>query len=197
MRSRLWYTHIACGHVSAWALAAFLGSEFIRPLGTLSSSYCSNLPHRGVPAISAPHLPSLSISLPFIFKSTYHLSTGHFLLTSEATSSSERETYRLRAPVWSSSICVCQCVPSLQAGLSSNLLENAYPTIWKREAKWLRGEGASTRFGTKIWIQITILALIMPHWVKYITFRLSFSNPRSGNNYFMVSSALRKCFTRA
>ena len=103
---------IACGHVPAWALPAFLGSEFLRAVGYpelfLLLKHTSSL--RGVPAISAPHLPGLSISLPFIFKE--HLPAfvwTFFFRHAKPHHHPERETYGLRARHDQTYLCLSLC----------------------------------------------------------------------------------------
>ena len=116
-------SHISCGHISAWALTAFLGSEFIWAVGYLELilllKHTSSF--RGVPAISAPHLPSLSISLPFIFKE--HLPA--FVWTFFFQQANPHHYPNIQKGRLTNSeldmikhICVCRYVPRLQALLS-------------------------------------------------------------------------------
>lgn len=105
-------SHIACGHISAWALTAFLGSEFIWAVGYLELilllKHTSSL--RVVPTISAPHLPSLSISLPFIFKQ--HLPAfvwTFFFQQANPHHYPKRETYKLRARYDQTYLCLPVC----------------------------------------------------------------------------------------
>lgn len=193
MRSRLWCTPHCMWPCFCMGSLLSLDLSSSRPLGTLSSSYCSNtLPHLEVSlAISAPHLPSLSISLPFIFKE--HLPPFFldiFLLTSEATSSSRKETYRLRAQYDQTYLClsVCPQPPGKSILKPPGKCISHYLDV---RLKWLRGWGWE-HIGLGLRFGFTILALIIPHWVKYITFLDSVSQTQSEEyqTLYLVSSAL-------
>ena len=78
------------------------------PWALLAAKHTSSL--RGVPAISAPHLPGLSISLPFIFKEYLPAFVWTFFFQhAKPHRHPERETCRLRARHDQTYLCLSLC----------------------------------------------------------------------------------------
>lgn len=67
-------SHTACGHLSAWTLTVFPGSELNWTIRSLEFFLLLKYTHSIICATALPalHLPRLSISPPFVFKE--HLS---------------------------------------------------------------------------------------------------------------------------